>query len=129
MGYYSHLWFKCTNDVFPDLYKVIKKVGLKNCIVNPKQNKKYTMFEFVNIKWYSDYPEVQAIDAFVDTCNQEDPKICYIRQGENFDDIETAGCDSYELDCDYYVDLIVKGFDEGKEGFPILQQTYPELFI
>jgi hypothetical protein len=74
------------------------------------------LFHFDQIKWYNTYEEIQAIEDFMDWCENEhlpgknsdgeevtiaaDEHFRFVRTGENMDDSETRGwgmCDSIEI--------------------------------
>ena len=42
------------------------------------------------IKWYEEYPEVDAVTDFLNELEEED--FLFIRVGESYDDIERRGC-------------------------------------
>jgi|TARA_R110000824_G_C15015144_1_gene657792 hypothetical protein len=51
------------------------------------------LFNWTEIKWYDNYPDIQAIESFMDNCDTEDLDEHYrfVRIGEDDRDIEERG--------------------------------------
>lgn len=130
MGYRSDLYFKCTKDIAPEFFSLLEQHEFSECIedITIVENN-YIAFSMPNLKWYTGYPDVDAINSFVDSNSSQ---VAFIRNGENHDDIEIRG-DTYDLDLNYYVEFYV----EGVEGKPIsydilranLAASKPEYFV
>ena len=130
MGYRSDLYFKCHKDIAPEFFSLLEQHEFSDYIEDITiVDDDYIAFSMLDLKWYTGYSDVDAVNAFVDSNSSQ---VAFIRNGENHDDIETRG-DTYDLDLDYDVQFYV----EGVEGEPIeyntlranLAASKPEYFI
>ena len=130
MGYRSDLYFKCHKDIAPEFFSLLEQHEFSDYIEDITiVDDDYIAFSMLDLKWYTGYSDVDAVNAFVDSNSSQ---VAFIRNGENHDDIETRG-DTYDLDLDYDVQFYV----EGVEGEPIeyntlrtdLAASKPEYFV
>lgn len=130
MGYRSDLYFKCHKDIAPELFSLLEQHEFSECIEDITiVDDDYIAFSMLDLKWYTGYSDVDAVNAFVDSNHSQ---VAFIRNGEDSDDIETRG-DTCDLDLIYYVQFYV----EGVEGNPISYDTLranlaaskPEYFV
>ena len=130
MGYRSDLYFKCHKDIAPEFFSLLEQHEFTDYIEDITiVDDDYIAFSMLDLKWYTGYSDVDAVNAFVDSNSSQ---VAFIRNGENHDDIETRG-DTYDLDLDYDVQFYV----EGVEGEPIeyntlrtdLAASKPEYFV
>ena len=128
MGYRSTLFFKCTNDVLPELYATVVKADLQDSIYDFVQDDTYTCFTLSDLKWYDSYADVQLVNSKLAELGANN-QATMIREGEEPGDIEIYGANPYALHLYYSMVLKFNGFGYGNDALPILQKSHPELFI
>lgn len=86
MGYRSEVAF-----VVPDGAPRFEEVD--NVFDEIKEQNGYRLYHGDWLKWYEDYPIVQAVDAYFSKMMDEDrDDYLFIRIGESSDDVDEDGC-------------------------------------
>lgn len=65
MGYRSDIYIKVDKASAGELMQLIDKHELSDSITKESEDEVYTSFYGSHLKWYSSYPDVAAINAFI----------------------------------------------------------------
>lgn len=94
MGYTSDVVFAVTKECWNKKSTPTLKKAVQDCDEVSEKLENY-YFAWNCVKWYSDYPNVKAIEAFISD-NPEETAL--IRIGEDRNDIEEVGdCFTFEI--------------------------------
>lgn len=130
MGYYSDLYFKVDNSLMPELVSLLNRHDLADHMSDIHVGSKYTNFALYSFKWYDGYPDVDAVNQFIDSNNQQ---ACCIVDGEDNGDVSVIG-DDCAVDLYYSTCIELDGFDftSNSSSADLIEsytQTHPEYFI
>jgi hypothetical protein len=92
MGYRSDVVLAMKDEKFAELVKSMDDRIAANFFEmtdEPKKKKDWTLVFISCVKWYEEYPEVKAVDNFVDTLDEDD--YAYHILGEENDDYTHKG--------------------------------------
>jgi len=128
MGYRSNLYFKCTNDVLPELLLTINSVDLFKCVTELRQDDTFTTFVMYDLKWYDGYDDVEVVNKKLSELGELN-KATMVREGEEPDDVEDYGADPDELYLHYFTYIEFDNFGYGKDISESIKQDLPELFL
>lgn len=74
MGYHSEVILAMKDEKFKELLKTMEDRLAIDFVDGHeiKEKDDWVLMHFVDVKWYEDFPEVKAVNTFVDTLNEED---------------------------------------------------------
>lgn len=86
MGYRSDVAICVTNEDYQKLCEKMQANGVFEFLHRAKlyEKGKYIILKWDWVKWYEDYPEIQTIESFLESC--EEARLVLI--GEDYSDIE-----------------------------------------
>jgi len=115
MGYRSEVTIAIKKEVYQK-HSIAFKDALEfsDCIT---QTEKAIYFVWESAKWYSDYPEIAAVESVLSDLDDSD--YGYVRVGEEMTDLETRG-DFYEYGLDVSRAIVI---DE------VTEEVDKELFL
>ena len=91
MGYRSEVVLAMKDEKFAEFVKSMDDRTAANIfeMSEPKKRDGWTAVHFTDVKWYEEYPEVKAVDTFIDTLDEDD--YAYHVLGEDNDDYTCKG--------------------------------------
>lgn len=114
MSYYSNVRIITSKKGFEKLKEYSKEIYnklrpdnngtydiIENC-GNVFTGKNFVELNFLDVKWYESFPDVQSIKKALDKINEEGYGYSYGRIGESYDDVETKyeeGAEKFENNC------------------------------
>jgi len=115
MGYRSEVALATRKQDF----KILKNLAKENQIVldfideaDIKADDDIVILHWDWVKWYSDYPEIKAIDKFLDELREKDAPYKFIRIGESVEDVEVdinyGNEDEYGEDITERIDTVIE---------------------
>lgn len=115
MGYRSEVALATRKQDF----KILKNLAKENQIVldfideaDIKADDDIVILHWDWVKWYSDYPEIKAIDKFLDKLREKDAPYKFIRIGESAEDVEVdinyGNEDEYGEDITERIDTVIE---------------------
>ncbi len=67
MGYRSTIYIKLEHNLVPDLEQILKTHDLVSYFKVSETQSKHTVLEAENLKWYSGYTSIDAINTYIET--------------------------------------------------------------
>ncbi len=115
MGYRSEVALATRKQDF----KILKNLAKENQIVldfideaDIKADDDIVILHWDWVKWYSDYPEIKAIDKFLDELREKNAPYKFIRIGESVEDVEVdinyGNEDEYGEDITERIDTVIE---------------------
>lgn len=130
MGYYADLYFKVDNSLMPELVSLLHRHELDTGMSDIHVGSDYTNFAMYSLKWYDGYPEVDAINQFIESNSEQ---ACCIVNGEDSHDTYVIG-DDCSVNLYYSTRIELDGFNfssnsSSEDLIKSYSQTHPEYFI
>lgn len=91
MGYRSDVLLALKDEKFAEFIKTMDDRTAANFIDGSKihESNGWKLVEFHDVKWYDDYPEVKAVNEFIEELDEDD--YSYHIMGEDTDDYVAKG--------------------------------------
>lgn len=91
MGYRSEVLLALKDEKVVELFMYFSDIAAINITEYVEIHKRngWTLLSFEDVKWYDDYPEVKAINEFVDTLDEDEYEFHIM--GEDNDDYTVRG--------------------------------------